>query len=186
MKNAILLLVIAAVLTPLCGAQTTKNIPERHPVLSQDAIIADLENTIEQVRADWKIPGMGVSLYKDGQLILCKGYGVKNLDTAAPVDAHTLFQIGSVSKSFTAAILAQLADEGLIKWTDRVKDHLPDFEMYDPWVTDHIQILDLTSHRTGMRDDIGTYLGPRLLHLLYWQTVSLPLAPPGKLGLTLY
>ena len=158
MKKSILLLVIA-LLAVTAGAQTMKNIPERHPALSQDAIIANIEATIGQVMQDWKIPGMGVALYKDGELLLCKGYGVKDLSTGAPVDAHTLFQIGSVSKSFTAAILAQLADEGLLGWDDRVKDHLPDFELFDPWVTENIQIKDLTSHRTGLRDDIGTYLG---------------------------
>ena len=159
MKKTLLLTAILVLLAPVAGAQTTKNIPARTPVLSQEEIIANIERTIEQVRADWKIPGMGVSLYKDGKVILSKGYGVKNLETGAPVDEHTLFQIGSVSKSFTAAVLAQLVDEGLLSWDDRVKQHLPDFEMYDPWVSENLQVKDLTSHRTGLRDDIGTYLG---------------------------
>ena len=159
MKKIVLLSALIVLLAPAAAAQTTKNIPARHPVLSQEAIIANIESTIEQVRADWKIPGMGVSIYKDGQVILSKGYGVKDLGTGAPVDAHTLFQIGSVSKSFTAAVLAQLVDEGLLSWDDRVKQHLPDFEMYDPWVSENLQVKDLTSHRTGLRDDIGTYLG---------------------------
>lgn len=159
MKQTFLLTALFTLLAFSAAGQTTKNIPARHPVLSQEEIIANIERTIEQVRADWKIPGMGVSLYKDGQVILSKGYGVKSLETGVPVDAHTLFQIGSVSKSFTAALIAQLVDEGLLSWEDRVKDHLPDFEMYDPWVTENIQVKDLTSHRTGMRDDIGTYLG---------------------------
>lgn len=159
MKRLFTLWALLALLAAPAWSQTTKNIPERHPVLTRDQILANIEQTIEQVRADWKIPGLGVALYKDGDILLCKGYGVKSYDSGATVDAHTVFQIGSVSKSFTAAILAQLADEGLLKWTDRVKDHLPDFEMYDPWVTEHIEIQDLTSHRSGMRDDIGTYLG---------------------------
>ena len=140
MKKIILFIVMLVLAGPLMLGQTTKNIPERHPVVSQDEIIANIENTIARVMQDWKSPGMGVSLYKDGQVILSKGYGVKSLETGVPVDAHTLFQIGSVSKSFTAAVLAQLADEGLISWDDPVKKHLPDFEMYDPWVTEHLQI----------------------------------------------
>ena len=159
MKKTLLFLILFVLLAPTAGAQTTKNIPARKPSVPQEEIIANVERTIARVMADWKIPGMGVSMYKDGKVILSKGYGVKSLETGAPVDAHTLFQIGSVSKSFTAAVLAQLADEGLISWDDPVKKHLPDFEMYDPWVTDNLQIKDLTSHRTGLRDDIGTYLG---------------------------
>ena len=159
MKKIALISIVAVLGILSVPAQTTKNMPVRHPVLSQDEIIANIERTIDQVRADWKIPGMGVSIYKDGQVILSKGYGVKDLDSNAPTDAHTLYQIGSVSKSFTAAVIAQLVDEGLLKWEDRVIDHLPDFRMYDPWVTEHIEVKDLTSHRSGMRDDIGTYLG---------------------------
>ena len=159
MKRFFLLWTLLALLAVPAWSQTTKNIPERKPVLSQDEILANIEQTVAQVMQDWKIPGMGVALYKDGQTLLCKGYGVKSYDSGAPVDEHTIFQIGSVSKSFTAAVIAQLVDEGLLSWDDRVKDHLPDFEMHDPWVTENIQIKDLTSHRTGMRDDIGTYLG---------------------------
>ena len=159
MKKTILLLTAIALMAFSAKAQTTKNIPERHPVLPQEEIIANIERTIEQVRKDWKIPSIGVSLYKDGQILLSKGYGVKNLETGVPADEHTVYQIGSVSKSFTAAVIASLVDEGLLSWDDRVKSHLPDFEMYDPWVTENIQIKDLTSHRTGLRDDIGTYLG---------------------------
>ena len=157
-RTAIIFTSIFLLATSLNG-QTTNNIPERHPAIPKDKIIENIEQTIEQVRSDWKIPGMGVSVYKDGEVILSKGYGVKSLETREPVDEHTLFQIGSVSKSFTAALLAQLVDEGLLKWEDKVKTHLPDFEMYDPWVSENLQVKDLTSHRTGLRDDIGTYLG---------------------------
>ena len=51
------------------------------------------------------------------------------------MDEHTLFQIGSTSKSFTGALMAELVDEGKVSWEDTVKNILPDFEMYDPWVT---------------------------------------------------
>ena len=125
MKRFFLLWTLLALLAVPAWSQTTKNIPERHPVLSQDEILANIEQTVAQVMQDWKIPGMGVALYKDGQILLCKGYGVKNYETGAPVDEHTIFQIGSVSKSFTAAIIAQLVDEGLLSWNDHVKDHLP-------------------------------------------------------------
>jgi len=140
-------------------AQTVKNIPERKPVLSNEKILANIDSYVNQVMSEWKIPGAGLSLYKDGQLLMSKGYGVKDYDHNVPVDEHTVFQIGSVSKSFTATVVAQLVDEGLLSWEDKVKDILPDFEMYDPWVTANIQVKDLTSHRSGMRDDIGTYLG---------------------------
>ncbi len=126
--------------------------------LSQEDI-SNIESYIEQIRTDWQIPGMGVTIFKDGELLLCKGFGVKNLNNPQDsVDIHTLFQIGSVTKSFTAYLLATLVEEGLISWEDRVKELLPDFKMYDPWVTEHIQVKDLTSHKTGIGGQVGTYI----------------------------
>ena len=106
MKRFLTLWALLALLAVPAWSQTTKNIPERHPVLSQEEILTNIDNTVAQVMQDWKIPGMGVALYKDGQTLLCKGYGVKSYDSGAPVDQHTIFQIGSVSKSFTAAVIA--------------------------------------------------------------------------------
>mgnify|MGYP002865182520 CR=1 FL=1 len=159
MKRISLFCMSVALAWVSASGQTTVNIPERRPVLSQEEIIADLEATAARVMSDWKIPAIGISLYKDGEVVLSKGYGVKDLGTGVPADEHTVFQIGSVTKSFTAAVLAQLVDEGLVSWEDRVRQHLPDFEMSDPWVTENIQIKDLTSHRSGMPYDMGTYLG---------------------------
>lgn len=151
--------VLLVVLTAASAfAQTAKNIPERHQVLTDEQIVENLEKYIEQVRTDWKIPGMGVTLEKDGRILLMKGYGVKDSTTMAKVDESTLFQIGSVSKSFTGAVVASLVDEGLLSWEDTVKNILPDFEMYDPWVSEHMQVKDLTSHRTGLKEQAGTYI----------------------------
>lgn len=140
-------------------AQTAKNIPERHQVLSDEQIVENVDKYAEQVRRDWKIPGMAVTLKKDGKVLLMKGYGVKDSARLADkIDENTLFQIGSVSKSFTGAVIASLVDEGLLHWEDTVKNILPDFEMYDPWVTEHMQLKDLTSHRTGLKEQAGTYI----------------------------
>jgi CubicO group peptidase (beta-lactamase class C family) len=111
--------------------------------------------------ADWKIPGMAVAIEQNDSILFCKGFGVKELHGAGDtgfVDEHTLFQIGSVSKSFTAALVAQLVDEGKISWEDTVKNILPDFEMYDPWVTANMQVKDIMTHRFGLKEQIGTYI----------------------------
>ena len=74
------------------------------------------------------------------------------------VDDRTLFQIASVSKAFTAAALALLADEGKLGWDDRVIDHLPEFRMFDPWVTREFTIRDLLTHRSGLPLGAGDLL----------------------------
>ena len=95
-------------------------------------------------------PGAAVAIVENGKVTLAHGYGLRGLDSSEKVDPDTLFQIGSTSKAFTAAALAMLVEEGKIKWDDPVIDHLPDFRMYDPWVTREITIRDLLTHRSGL------------------------------------
>jgi CubicO group peptidase (beta-lactamase class C family) len=113
-------------------------------------ILSDFDEYASKAMTDWKIPGMAIGIVDDGRLILAKGYGVKTLGGQDPVTQDTIFQIGSTSKAFTAALVAMLVDEGKLKWDDKVVDHAPDFMMYDPWVTREFQIVDLLSQRSGM------------------------------------
>jgi CubicO group peptidase (beta-lactamase class C family) len=96
------------------------------------------------------VPGMAVATVEHGQVTLARGYGIRRLGGADPVDADTIFEIGSVSKAFTAAALAVLVDRGQINWDDPVIDHIPGFQMYDSWVTREITVLDLLVHRSGL------------------------------------
>ncbi len=97
--------------------------------------------------------GIAVAVVKDGEFIHSKGYGLASMNTGEKVDQHTRFSIASNSKAFTSAALAILADEGLIDWNDRVVDHIPEFKMYDPYVTANFTIIDLLTHRSGL--DLG-------------------------------
>ena len=81
---------------------------------------------------------------------LARGYGVRKLGAPGAVDADTIFPTGSTGKAFTAAALAILVDEGKIGWDDKVIDHMPDFRMYDPWVTREMTMRDLLVHRSGL------------------------------------
>jgi CubicO group peptidase (beta-lactamase class C family) len=99
---------------------------------------------------DFNVPGMAVAIVKDGKTILSKGYGVKHAVTKEKVDDHTQFAIASNTKAFTSAALAMLVDAGKIKWTDKVRDYLPYFKLYSPYVTEEITIADLLCHRSGL------------------------------------
>ena len=83
---------------------------------------------------------------------------MRALGSAEAVDSDTLFQIGSTTKAFTSAALAILVEEGRLGWDDRVIDHLPDFRMYDPWVTREITVRDLLVHRSGLGRGQGDLL----------------------------
>jgi CubicO group peptidase (beta-lactamase class C family) len=120
------------------------------PAIAEAAPPAGFDKRVEAVRQRLDAAGFAVSIVEEGKVTLSKGFGVKHLPTGQKVDTDTLFQIGSVSKHFTAAALATLVDEGKLKWDDPVIDHLPDFRMYDPWVTREMTVRDLLVHRSGL------------------------------------
>lgn len=122
---------------------TTSNIFAQ---LSSKEVDALVEKSIEK----FNVAGVAVAIIKDGKVIHKKGYGVKSINTKQAVDEHTNFQIASNSKAFTTAALAILVDEGKISWKDKVKTYIPEFKMYNEYVTEHFLIEDLLCHRSGL------------------------------------
>src|SRR6187455_2382823 len=118
-------------------------------VLSQtlDEKLAEIDAYANTVMDTWKGPGMAIAIVKDDKAVFQKGYGVRELGKPDKVDENTLFAIASNTKAFTTASLAILVDEGKLNWNDKVSKYLPDFQMYDPWVTAQLTIRDIVSHR---------------------------------------
>jgi len=99
---------------------------------------------------DWDLPGLAVAIVKDDQVVAAKGYGVRELGKPGRVDGKTIFDIASLTKSFTAAGAAVLVDAGQLGWDDRVIDRLPKVTFGDACMRDQITLRDLLSHRTGL------------------------------------
>lgn len=110
---------------------------------------------LEKARKEWNTPGMAVGLIINDTVLLAKGYGTLSSESDVPVDTKTLFGIASNTKAFTTAALATLVDDGKLRWDDKVIDHLPWFKLYDDYVTNHITIRDIVSHRTGLKTFSG-------------------------------
>ena len=130
--------------------------------LPDAARLARFDAFVEAVQEQFDVPGVAVAIVKDGQVVMERGYGVRELGKPAKVDAHTMFAIASNTKAFTAAALNILQDDGKLKTTDRVIDHLPWFRMSDAYVTREMRIRDLLAHRSGLSLGAGD--------LLYWPT----------------
>ncbi len=111
---------------------------------------ADIDRLAGRALQEFSVPGAAVGIVKDGKLVFARGYGVRELGRPAAVDADTSFAIGSISKSFTTAALAILVDEGKVGWDDRVIDRLPEFRLWDPYVTREFTVRDLLTHRSGL------------------------------------
>jgi CubicO group peptidase (beta-lactamase class C family) len=112
--------------------------------------LAALDAHVARAMREFGVPGMAVVVVKDGAVVLARGYGVRRAGEAAPVDAETLFGIASNTKAFTCAALSILVEEGKLAWDDSVTRHLPAFQMWDPWVTREVTVLDLVTHRAGL------------------------------------
>ncbi len=109
-----------------------------------------LDQLVERTLKSFDVPGISVAIVKDGKIIHAKGYGVKSILTKEKVDANTLFGIASNSKAFTSGALAMLIDEGKVKWDDKVIQYIPEFKMYNDYVTNEFTIRDLLTHRSGL------------------------------------
>jgi CubicO group peptidase (beta-lactamase class C family) len=110
----------------------------------------EIDSVARRAMKEFSVPGLAVGIVKDGQLVFARGYGVRAVGETGAVDADTVFAVGSNTKAFTTAAIAILVDEGKLKWDDRVIDHLPDFRMWDPYVTREFTIRDLLTHRSGL------------------------------------
>ncbi|HWR49673.1 MAG TPA: serine hydrolase [Bryobacteraceae bacterium] len=121
-----------------------------HILLAQPNALDGFDSYATRSLKDFDVPGIAVAVVKDGQVVLAKGYGVRKLGDPARVDENTLFGIASISKAFTAASIAMLVDEGKLKWDDRVIDHMPSFQLSDPYATREMTVRDLLCHRSGL------------------------------------
>ncbi|WP_445146745.1 serine hydrolase [Dyella sp. Tek66A03] len=166
LAGCLALLVLAA---PIWAQSAAPAAIPTAPLVStaQPALPAQLQDFgayVDSARKQFDVPGIAVAIVKDGQVVLEQGFGVRELGKPETVDAHTLFAIASNTKAFTAAALQMLAEEGKLKMDDRVIDHLPWFQMSDPYVTREMRIRDLLAHRSGLGLGAGD--------LLYWTPTS--------------
>lgn len=132
--------------------------------------IAEIDAYAQTVMQTHGGPGMAIAVVKDDKVAFAKGYGTRELGKDAPVNDNTIFAIASNSKAFTTASLAILVDEKKLAWDDKVSKYLPDFQMYDPWVTSELTVRDLVTHRVGLDTFSGdllwyetTYSGDEIL-----------------------
>src|SRR6187402_3467013 len=117
MKRILFLLLL---LSDICTAQMTA---------------PQVDELVERTLKTFEVPGIAVAIVKDGKVVHSKSYGVRSIAFKEKVDANTLFGIASNSKAFTSAALAMLVEEGKIKWDDKVIQYIPEFKMYNDYVT---------------------------------------------------
>ena len=111
---------------------------------------AALDREITRALTELEIPGLAIAIVRNDSTLLVKGYGVRELGKPEPVDEHTVFDIASLTKSFTSAAAAILVDRGVLRWDDPVRRYLPDLVLPDSQLTREASLRDFLSHRSGL------------------------------------
>jgi len=111
---------------------------------------AAYDRLFDQAMAHYHLPGLAVGVIVDGRVVYRRAAGERMAGSGEAIDPDTLFKIASNSKAMTTGLLARLVDQGKLAWDDPVTRYLPEFRMYDPWVTRNIQVRDLLIHNSGL------------------------------------
>jgi CubicO group peptidase (beta-lactamase class C family) len=120
--------------------------------------LQDLEAQIRKVIDEWKVPGLALLVLKDGEVVLSRGFGKRNVAENLDVTPRTLFPIGSCTKAFTAAAIGMLVEEGKLEWEKPIRHYLPSFKLHDQFATERMTPRDLLCHRSGLpRHEIMWY-----------------------------
>ncbi len=155
----ILLAVITSVVTSLRLGAAEPDRPDPSAAAEIQALVPNLEEYVVNGMKAFDVPGVAIGVVTGDKLVYSKGWGVRSKRRGEPVDAHTLFQIGSTTKAFLSTSMAIAADRGKLHWDDRVVDLDPDFQLNDPWVTREFRVFDLLAQRSGLPPYVNDELG---------------------------
>lgn len=141
---------------------------------SVEAALEDLPGIVEDVLDRTGVPGAAVAVVRGDELLYAEGFGVRRVGEEGGVDESSVFQIASMSKPIGATVVATQVTAGVVDWDTPVAPLLPGFALADPWVTEHLTVGDLYSHRSGLPlaagddlEDIGYDREYILDHLRY-------------------
>ncbi|SEH64448.1 CubicO group peptidase, beta-lactamase class C family [Mycolicibacterium rutilum] len=128
------------------------------PENAVDNAVAQLDGLASDLMEKSGIPGMAVAVVHGGKTVYAKGFGVKDVRAEATVDADTVFQLASVSKSLAATVVAHQVGQKAVGWDTPIVSELPWFALSDPAVTRMVTVGDMMSHRSGLPDHAGDTL----------------------------
>jgi CubicO group peptidase (beta-lactamase class C family) len=128
------------------------------PPAQIDTAIARLPELAKDVLDRTHIPGLAISVVREGRTVYAAGFGVRRVGTTDTVDADTVFQIASLSKSLAGTVVAHQVGRGIVSWETPLQKYLPWFALNDPWITTHVTIGDMFAHRSGLPDHAGDEL----------------------------
>jgi CubicO group peptidase (beta-lactamase class C family) len=145
--------ILIALLAVGIGACTTPT-ADKESLPTKASMEKAIDAAFDEVYSRYRLPGLALGVVRNGEVIYTRTAG----DTK-------IFRIASNSKAMTTGVLARLVDQGKLRWDDPVTRYLPQFRLYDPWVTSQMQVRDLLLHNTGLPEGAGD--------LMFWPEPNL-------------
>src|SRR5882762_6914692 len=143
-----LLLAITLTLTPARSAAQQKKEDLPHP-----KTVEELQKAMKDVLDKERVPGAGVALVANGQLLWCGGIGKADVASGREMNCDTEFRVGSISKTFVALALLKLQEDGKINLYARLQDVAPEIPFRNHWEATHpVRIVNLLEHTAGFDD----------------------------------
>jgi len=154
-------LIILISIAALVHLDISSAAPVQQPHVTSDHVthaVQEVEKLAQKQIDQNAVPGLAIAVVFQDKVVYTKGFGVRDVNTKASVDADTVFQLASVSKPIGSTVVAELVGEGKITWDSKLSALDPTFEMFDPWVTRQITVRDMYAHRSGLPDHAGDLL----------------------------
>ena len=151
---------LAAALPGVHASQSATPAPAAQGITAERVAQAvdALDDLVTDAMEATGMPGLSVAVVYGDEVLATRGYGVTSTETNDPVDADTIFQLASLSKPLSSTVIASIVGEGLVNWDTEVTDHLPEFALYEPYVTSQVTIRDMFCHRSGLPHHAGDLL----------------------------
>jgi CubicO group peptidase (beta-lactamase class C family) len=154
-KFAALILIAASAAGSFFTSTQAQTAADPVPASQISDAVEQLDGLARTIMTEVKVPGLAVAVVHRGKTVFARGYGVREIGKADPIDPDTVFQIASLSKSVAASVVAYQVGKEVIGWDDPVRRYLPWFQLQDPWIGDHVSIGDFFAHRSGLPDHAG-------------------------------
>lgn len=123
-----------------------------------EAVLPEFYDRAQELFARSGVPGAALAVVAGDRAVYVDCFGVREAGRPERVDEHTVFQLASVSESFTTTMLAALVTRRELGWDDPVRSHWPGFTLWDPWVSDNVTVRDLLAMRSGLPGYAGAEL----------------------------
>lgn len=144
-----------------CGggdANSGPSDPGAIPQKNVDLALSQIDRLTSDLMANLGVPGVAVAVVRGEERIYSRGFGRRDLRSPDPVDADTVFQLASMSKSLGSTVVAHEVGQKQVRWDQPLNELLPWFALSDPQASRLVTIGDLYSHRSGLPEHSGDHL----------------------------